>query len=401
MSIQVRCPVCSSWLTTKKGGGEICKCGKQVPRGENVYRIRQRVKQADGTVIHRAKVLGKTTRYKAELASNAARIEIRKGSNLDGGSHTMTWREVIEAYLRKLEIEGRSAKYQHNSRLYLERMGKHWGFNIPVDMITKDMFQEFRHALMQGKFADPENGKPRVSGKDSVDRHHAVAKAAWEYSVRNIASPFKEVKPFRQRNEVVRYLSSDQKANLLRSALSISSDLFVMIVVALTTGLRKDNILKLRRDQVDFAKRVITVVQKGGKEHRISCSDSLLQVLAVVPDNGTEFFWVGQGGTPYHVDWRRPWKKAKELAGIPKEFRFHDLRHDAGTSVLRETGNIKLAKDLLGHSDIRITERYAHVQDEQIRAVTGAIDPLRGLNIDLNSGPPPGKTRRSKLLKKD
>jgi integrase len=86
---------------------------------------------------------------------------------------------------------------------------------------------------------------------------------------------------------------------------------------------------------------------------------------------------VGHGGTPYHIDWRRPWEKAKLLAGIPREFRFHDLRHDFGTSILRATGNIKVAKELLGHSDMRMTERYAHVMNEQMRAAVEAIDPLK------------------------
>ncbi|WP_407123158.1 tyrosine-type recombinase/integrase [Bradyrhizobium sp. STM 3561] len=52
-------------------------------------------------------------------------------------------------------------------------------------------------------------------------------------------------------------------------------------------------------------------------------------------------------------------------AGV-QDFRFHDFRHDFGTKVLRETGNLKLAQKALNHRDIKSTLRYAHVLDEDV-----------------------------------
>jgi site-specific recombinase XerD len=48
------------------------------------------------------------------------------------------------------------------------------------------------------------------------------------------------------------------------------------------------------------------------------------------------------------------------------DFRFHDFRHDLGTKLLRQTGNLKLVQKALKHADIKTTTRYAHVLSEEV-----------------------------------
>jgi integrase len=59
------------------------------------------------------------------------------------------------------------------------------------------------------------------------------------------------------------------------------------------------------------------------------------------------------------------WKRLRKTAGVVG-FRFHDFRHDFGTRLLRETGNLKLVQKALNHSDIKSTLRYAHVLDSEL-----------------------------------
>ncbi|WGD31253.1 site-specific integrase [Ancylobacter sp. WKF20] len=60
------------------------------------------------------------------------------------------------------------------------------------------------------------------------------------------------------------------------------------------------------------------------------------------------------------------WRRMKKRAGMA-DFRFHDFRHDLGTKLLRQTGNLKLVQKALNHRDIKTTVRYAHVLDEDLR----------------------------------
>jgi integrase len=61
----------------------------------------------------------------------------------------------------------------------------------------------------------------------------------------------------------------------------------------------------------------------------------------------------------------KAWFKLRAAAKVTG-FRFHDFRHDVGTKVLRETGNLKITQKVLNHRNIRTTLRYAHVLDDEV-----------------------------------
>ena len=53
--------------------------------------------------------------------------------------------------------------------------------------------------------------------------------------------------------------------------------------------------------------------------------------------------------------------------------RFHDLRHDFATKLLRHSGNLRLVQKALGHASIKTTERYAHVLDSEVAEAMEAV----------------------------
>lgn len=59
------------------------------------------------------------------------------------------------------------------------------------------------------------------------------------------------------------------------------------------------------------------------------------------------------------------WQRLRASSGLA-DFRFHDFRHDFGTKLLRDSGNLKLVQKALNHRDIKSTLRYAHVLDEDV-----------------------------------
>jgi integrase len=64
-----------------------------------------------------------------------------------------------------------------------------------------------------------------------------------------------------------------------------------------------------------------------------------------------------------------------ERAGLPKSFRFHDLRHTCATLLLRPGVNPKFVQDLLGHADVSLTLNvYSHVLADMGGAAAGAMD---------------------------
>ena len=86
---------------------------------------------------------------------------------------------------------------------------------------------------------------------------------------------------------------------------------------------------------------------------------------------------------------------ALKAAGI-KDFRFHDLRHTAATRALRESGNLKVVQQLLGHADIATTARYAHAMTDDVRDVMEAMEAMESRNNTEVESRKSGKTLKVK-----
>jgi site-specific recombinase XerD len=67
---------------------------------------------------------------------------------------------------------------------------------------------------------------------------------------------------------------------------------------------------------------------------------------------------------------------AKDKAGIKKDVGIHSLRHSFATHLLEKGTDIRYIKDLLGHFDIRTTERYLHVSKKQLVNIVSPFDDL-------------------------
>lgn len=79
-------------------------------------------------------------------------------------------------------------------------------------------------------------------------------------------------------------------------------------------------------------------------------------------------------GLPFGDDnlLRREWDAARAQLGL-SHYRFHDLRHTAASWLLQAGADLQTVRDLLGHSTITMTQRYAHLRTEHLRKAVGAI----------------------------
>lgn len=165
---------------------------------------------------------------------------------------------------------------------------------------------------------------------------------------------------------------------------SIRADYHPVIHFALEAGLRQSNCL-LRKDQVDLGTGTIQVVGKVGKIITKRITSAMRAILMAEMANPTDHVFTYQAqrrkGRRAAPDWQRgdlrpitvsglktAWRRAKTRKGtpLPVDLRFHDLRHDFATKLLRETRNLKLVQKALDHSKIETTMRYAHVLDEEV-----------------------------------
>lgn len=156
---------------------------------------------------------------------------------------------------------------------------------------------------------------------------------------------------------------------------------------ARASGMRLRECL-LRWSEVDWAARQIRKSGKGGKLVTVPITDTIREILWPLQGHHPEhvFTYVAQRTRDGRTSGERhpltysgakiAWRRLRKRAGVTG-FRFHDFRHDLGTKLLRETGNLKLVQRVLNHADLKTTTRYAHVLDEEVAEALERVTELR------------------------
>jgi len=150
------------------------------------------------------------------------------------------------------------------------------------------------------------------------------------------------------------------------------------IVVYLYTGMRKSEVLKLRRADVNFATEMLTVTaenSKSGKPRTIPLDPLAVEALRAA-DGKVYFFENPATGEPY-ADLHARFKAALASAKIPPRCRVHDLRHAYGSWQIEAGTDVKTLSELMGHASATITlDLYVHSNLEQKRKAANRLPDL-------------------------
>jgi integrase len=177
----------------------------------------------------------------------------------------------------------------------------------------------------------------------------------------------------------LRYLEGPELERLLVACrMSRNPYLATIVTLAVHTGMRKGEILGLEWGRVDLASARITLYEtKNGKPRGIPINRAVYDALiALAPDSAqrTGPVFPRRNGTAWGQI-RTAFDTALGRAGITG-FRFHDLRHTAASHLVMRGATLQEVKEILGHSDLSMTLRYAHLSPAHLR---GAVERLEGL----------------------
>ena len=204
------------------------------------------------------------------------------------------------------------------------------------------------------------------------------ARVVWRYQFSR--EPIWRNHRLKEPAERVRELHASE-AEALDSALR--QDFEPWFKFASATGLRLAETL-LTWDCVNWEARTIVTTGKGGRTVATPLTDALAAILEPLKGQHPTavFTYVcrrpkagrkkGERLPITRAGAKSEWKAMRKRAGV-KGFRFHDVRHDFATKLLRKTGNLKLVSRALNHRDISTTMRYAHVMDGEL---AGALQDL-------------------------
>ncbi len=201
---------------------------------------------------------------------------------------------------------------------------------------------------------------------DLLRRAFNLAVREWEWCSTN---PVSRISRERFNNQIDRWLSPEEEKRLHASC---QEWLREIVIFALNTGMRQGEILDLKWPCVDLFRKTVTIMRsKNGERRTIPLNQAALEVLkskARIRHIKSDYvFSSGNGTMIIGRNLQRAFCKALEKAKI-KEFRFHDLRHTFATRLVQSGIDLYTVAKLLGHKDIRMTQRYAHHCPESLRS---------------------------------
>jgi integrase len=189
-------------------------------------------------------------------------------------------------------------------------------------------------------------------------------------------------------------LSPEEQTRLLAACKESNYPaLHLIVVLALSTGMRRGELLGLKWRDVDWEGRSVLLHHtKNGERRRVPVPQFVIEMLqehAKVRVLGSDFVFpsirespkMNCRSVPMHqrpIDIKKPWATAVKKAGLwkpgdPESFRFHDLRHSCA-SYLAMSGStpVEIAA-VLGHKSLQMVKRYAHLSESHVGTVVARM----------------------------
>lgn len=334
---------------------------------------------------------------KVKSGELARGIDIQK-SRLDERQETERQRAnqlgkyLVEHY--KPWLEARNAKTA-NRIIQTIQSGFADFLKTPLSEITARKVEQWRNQKVKAQM-----------GKATVNHYVNSLKGAMSRAVEWDLIPshdLKKVKTLKVESTRLRYLSPDEEESLLSTLRErderlkaardqanefrrvrnyptqpdlreqkYSDHLEPIVLLAMNTGMRRGEIFQLKWSNIDFYSKTLTVEAgnaKSGKSRIIPLNDNAFHVLENwKPISQSQYVFHGKDKDPL-TDIKKGFLKVLEEAEI-KEFRFHDLRHHFASKLVMRGVDLNTVRELLGHADIKMTLRYAHLAPEhKARAV--------------------------------
>jgi integrase len=345
--------------------------------------IEKRV-DSTGSITYRVKVRVKG--YSPETASFqrrtdakhwAANIEsaMREGRHYNKPeSKVRTLSESIERYQKEVLP---NLKDQSNRRYHLAWWADEIGTKV-LDDIRSSTISECRSKL---KLTPSNFGKHIGKAKSdaTINRYLATLSALFSIAVREWgwleSNPCENVRRAKEPRGRVRFLSDKERIDLLGACENPElPELKIIVLVAITTGARRGEIMNLRWRHMDLKSNRITLVDtKNGDTRAVPLVNPALKEIQCWAKvrNIDEDSFVFPGRTDRTkdkpIDFDKAWREAIDFSGVT-DFRFHDLRHTAASYLAMNGAGIREIGDILGHKSLSMVQRYSHLCDDHKKA---------------------------------
>jgi integrase len=317
----------------------------------------------------------------AEKIETKLRNEVVEGQYFQK-ARSITIGQAAERYYQEVAQHQPSGRHADAK---LDRMVAFFGENTKLSDITSDSIT--RYIAERRKTVSNSTVNDDLSLMRRLWRR---AQLEWERDIGKMPRWSRLMLP--AKTERVRYLKADEEARLWEAVERVRPDYEPVIRFALMCGQRVSNVIGLRWKDIDWDHGVIAFHnvksrKPGGEIHHLPITPEMVELIETQKGNHPTFVftYIAQpscrgktgsvegekliAGKRYPISYSSiswVWGTILKAAGID-DLHIHDLRHTVATRALKQTGSLRIVKEILGHSNIQTTMRYTHVDDGDVR----------------------------------
>ncbi|KXI27210.1 site-specific integrase [Paraglaciecola hydrolytica] len=336
-----------------------------------------RYKDAAGKTCHQK--LGSTTEVKlTDAKERALQLKAEISNGKDPKEETLkkksipTFAEFFEdKYLPFVKQHKRT--WSNDEQMYNTHLKREFG-HLKLSAIKREAVQKFHSGLKQQDLTGS-----TCDHYLKLMRHALNLAVDWDIIESNQLA---RVKLFRECNQIERYMNDVELARLLKvlhtdDNRSVSN----LALFLLATGARSNEARQAKWDDIDVVNRlwkIPAINSKSKKIRNVPLNDAALEVLATVNTlDEFEYVFVNLiSGKPYACV-KKTWHRLRATAGLPK-LRLHDLRHQYASMLVNAGRSLYEVQQLLGHSDPKVTTRYAHLAPSTLQQAANSVSPRLG-----------------------
>lgn len=308
--------------------------------------------------------------------TETAMKERRYFKTAESKKHTVS--DMVDRYLERLKKHN-IGRYEDVNAM-LEWWKAELGHCILADL-TKALIVE-KIEKLSGRKRKLISGKEKPLSPARVNRYiaafsHActIALNEWEWLEHH---PLRKVAKMKEPRGRIRFLDDEERENLLEVCKkSSSTNLYKIVVLALSTGARLGEILTLKWQDVNLTRKAITLHETKNKERRVlpltGHALELIKRHGKVRRIDSDLVFPSPHDSKKPINIRVAWDTAVKNAKL-KDFRFHDLRHSAASYLAMNGASLAEIAEVLGHKTLSMVKRYAHLSEAHTHSVVASMN---------------------------
>ncbi len=293
----------------------------------------------------------------AEIVLKKRKVEIAEGKFLDiKKEQKIKFEDFADEYL-EVHCKANNKSWHKSDYHNLRNLKKYFAGKY-LHEITSEDIERYR--------AD----RIKEVSKSTVNRVLSCLGSLYSRAIewgKATSNPMTKVKVFKVANKRIRYLEKEEIDKLLAHC---CEHLKPIVIVALHTGMRKSEILRLKWHDIDIKCNIIHLLDtKNGEKREIPMNEVVQKtIIGVLKNPESQYIFCNKDGKPYG-DIKKSFFTAIKKSGIV-DFRFHDLRHTFASQLVMAGVDLNTVRELLGHKSLEMTLRYSHLSpDHKKRAV--------------------------------